>query len=93
MIRLNVFFALHDQEKRAKLNAAATELVEKSRGDKGVVAYDFFASQTINAHFMICETWIDRESLEAHSKTEHFTRLVSKIEHLCGALKLEEFQF
>ena len=77
MIRLNVFFALHDQEKRAELIAAATELVEKSRG----------------AHFMICETWIDRESLEAHSKTEHFTRLVSKIEHLCGALKLEEFQF
>ena len=53
MIRLNVFFALPDQSKRAELIAAATELVEKSRADKGVVAYDFFASQTIEANFMI----------------------------------------
>lgn len=67
--------------------------MEKSRADKGVVAYDFFASQTIEANFMICETWTDRESLDAHSKTEHFARLVGKIEELCGALKLEEFLF
>lgn len=93
MIRLNVFFALPDQKKRAELIAAASELVEKSRGDKGVVAYDFFASQTVEANFMICETWIDRESLDAHGKTEHFVRLAGKIEELCGALKLEEFLF
>lgn len=93
MIRLNVFFALPDQSKRAELIAAASELVDKSRADKGVIAYDFFASQTIDANFMICETWADRESLDAHSKTEHFARLVGKIQELCGAIKLEEFFF
>lgn len=93
MIRLNVFFALADKSKRAELIAAASELVDKSRADKGVIAYDFFASQTIDANFMICETWADRESLDAHSKTEHFARLVGKIQELCGAIKLEEFFF
>ena len=41
---------------------------------------------------MICETWKDAASLDAHSKSAHFTTLVPQIQNL-GSLKLEQFEF
>ena len=41
---------------------------------------------------MICETWADEASLDAHQKSAHFTTLVPRIESL-GEMKLEQFEF
>ena len=41
---------------------------------------------------MICETWADQPSLDAHQKSAHFTTLVPRIESL-GEMKLEQFEF
>lgn len=37
---------------------------------------------------MICETWKDAESLDAHEKAAHFITLVPKLQEL-GKMKLE----
>ena len=41
---------------------------------------------------MICETWRDREALDAHSASDVFVKDVG-IMHSLGELKLETFEF
>ena len=78
MIRLNVFIRVAAENRAAALQAAK-ELVAASLSDKGCV-------------LMICETWADEASLDAHQKSAHFTTLVPRIESL-GEMKLEKFEF
>lgn len=92
MIRLNVFVAVSDKEKKDELKAIAAELVEKSRLDKGCIAYDLFESTTIPANLRICETWATEEDLAAHMAAPHFQALVPKIEAI-APMKLEKFTF
>lgn len=92
MIRLNVFILTEVSENRKPLIEAMTELVELSLHDAGVITYEGFASLTSDNHFFICETWQDEESLKAHMQTEHFKRLVGRMEEL-GTLTLEKFTF
>ncbi len=92
MIRLNVFLLIEKSENRKPLTDAAIELVELSLHDKGCVAYDFFSSITRDNVMMICETWRTREDLEAHMASEHFKRLVPRLQQL-STMTLEEFTF
>lgn len=92
MIRLNVFLLLQEEKNRKPLIEACTELVELSLRDKGCVAYDIFTSLTVDNHLMFCETWRTREDLDAHMKSEHFQRLVPRIQQL-AEMTLEEFSF
>lgn len=91
MIRLNCFF----QAKRGKYNEAldaAMLLTAKSLQHEGCIAYDVFESATRKDIFMICETWADQASLDAHSATPEFAECVARIQE-CGELKLEKFDF
>lgn len=81
MIRLNVFIQVSD-ENRAAVVEAGKELVAASLKDAGCVAYDLFESATRKDVLMICETWADEASLEAHAKSAHYTTWVPKIESL-----------
>ena len=92
MIRLNVFFLLEEEKNRQPLIDAATELVALSLHDKGCVAYDVFGSLTVDNHLMICETWKNRADLEAHMVTEHFRRIVPRLQAL-ATMTIEEFTF
>lgn len=92
MIRLNVFFLIEDEANRKPLIEACTELVEKSLHDKGCVAYDVWGSLTVDNHLMIVETWKTRHDLEEHQKTEHFKRLVARMQEL-AEMTAEEFSF
>lgn len=92
MIRLNVFLLIEKSENRKPLTDAAIELVELSLHDKGCIAYDFFSSITRDNVMMICETWRTREDLEAHMASEHFKRLVPRLQQL-STMTLEEFTF
>ncbi len=91
MIRLNVFIDVKP-ENRAAVLEAARELVACSLKDEGCVAYDVFESATRSNVLMICETWRDAGSLDAHQKSAHFTTLVPRIESL-APMKLEQFEF
>ena len=91
MIRLNVFIQV-SEDKRTPLLEAAKDLVKASLKDAGCIAYDIFESATRQDVLMICETWTDEPSLDAHSKSVHFTTLVPRMQEL-GTMKIEKFTF
>ena len=78
MIRLNVFIQVNESNRNAVLETAK-ELVAQSLNDNGCIAYDVFESATRKDVLMICETWKDAESLDAHEKAAHFITLVPKL--------------
>ncbi|MDE6296890.1 MAG: antibiotic biosynthesis monooxygenase, partial [Muribaculaceae bacterium] len=53
---------------------------------------DLYQSKTNDDRYMIIETWESREDLKAHSKSEHFKRLVPELEKY-STLTMEEFEF
>lgn len=71
------------------------ELVEKTRQEPDCIAYDLFVDQQDPGHFIFIEQWPDRAALKAHCQTEHFTRLVPKINAFqareCRVLLMDEF--
>lgn len=55
------------------------ELVEQTRREERCIAYDLFVDQKDPGHFVFIEAWPDRAALDAHCRSEHFTRLVPLI--------------
>lgn len=92
MIRLNVSLLIEKAENRKPLVEAATELVELSLHDKGCIDYDIYGSLTADDRLLIYETWQDEKSLNEHMASEHFKRLVPRLEDL-ATLTLERFDF
>lgn len=92
MIRVNCFFQATDGDTYRDALRAAVALTELSRKHAGCIAYDVFQSATRSDVFIICETWKDQASLDAHSQTPEFKKYVAEIE-ACGQMKLERFEF
>lgn len=79
-------------ENTDRVAGCAMELTGHSLGEKGCVAYDIFVSKTRPGVMMICETWADQESLDAHSSTDVFKRCVGEMRSM-AEMKLERFEF
>lgn len=62
-----------------KADALFTEMVEKSRKDKGCLSYELYQAENDKGHFVFIETWKDKAAIDAHNKTEHFTRIVKQL--------------
>lgn len=92
MIRLNVSLLIEESERRKPLVETATELVELSLHDKGCIDYDLYASTTQDDRFMIIETWESEEDLLRHQNSEHFRRLVPRLQEL-ATMTLTRFNF
>lgn len=92
MIRLNCFFQATEQELYKDALRAAALLADKSHKHAGCIAYDVFVSTTRADVFMICETWKDQASLDAHSATPEFKRYSKEMTDR-GQLKIEQFEF
>jgi len=91
MIRLNCFFQAKNGKYNEALNAALA-LVAASQLQEGCIAYDVFESGTRKNVFMICETWANQETLDAHSASAPFELNVGIITS-CGDMKIERFEF
>ncbi len=91
MLRLNCFIRVNDAN-RAEVLAAAKRLTEASLKQDGCVAYDVFESATRRDVIMICETWRDQKSLDAHSSSDVFAKEVGQMRSL-AEMKLETFDF
>lgn len=91
MIRLNCFISV-SEENREEVLLAAKRLTEASLKQEGCVAYDIFESATRHDVLMFCETWKDKEALEAHSNSQVFHDEVSIISNK-AKMKLESFEF
>lgn len=55
------------------------ELVTLTRQEERCIAYDLYVDQKDPGHFVFVEEWPDRAALDAHCRSEHFTRLVPLI--------------
>ncbi len=90
-IRINCLFkvAPEDIDKIVKLGQ---ELVAASRKDAGVIDYDIYQSQMDPTQLMIFETWKDQASLDVHSNSAHFTRIVPQLaEAAVGEMAIQTF--
>lgn len=92
MIRINCGLVCETGELREKAIALATELVELSLHDRGVIDYDLVGSLTNSDRLMIYETWESAEALQAHQQSEHFRRLVPRLKEI-ATFTSERFDF
>jgi len=90
MIRLNCFFKASEGKYDEALQAAIS-LVAESQLQEGCIAYDVFESGTRGDVFMICETWADQATLDAHSASAPFKQYVGILQQLCE-VKIESFK-
>lgn len=90
MIRINCFIRV-SEEKRELVIEAAKRLTAASLKQEGCIAYDIFESVTRPDVLLICETWKDKESLDAHSSSKVFHDEVSLMQNN-AEMKLETFE-
>lgn len=91
-IRINCMLKV-TPENVTKALGLAQELVEASRKDGGNIDYDIYQSQTTPTNLMIFETWKDQPSLDVHSSTEHFTRIVPQLQEMAvGEMAIQIFK-
>lgn len=91
MIRLNCFIRT-TEENRIKVLEAARSLTAASLKQDGCIAYDIFESATRPDGLLICETWLDQASLDAHSASAEFIKYAG-IMRDNAEMKLESFNF
>jgi len=91
VIRINCHVVAKDEASKAQIINKAKELVATSLNDGGVMEYDILSSVTRPMELMIYETWKDQPSLDAHSASAHFTRLVPEIQGLAANMSIEQF--
>jgi len=53
------------------------ELAEKTKGEHGNISYTIFRSEADPNEFILHESYVDAEALEAHRRSEHYQRIVA----------------
>ena len=66
-----------------QVKVLATELVTKTQAEDGCIQYELIQQNDDPLHMIMQEDWETQEALDAHCKTEHFTRLVPQLGALC----------
>ena len=88
LIRMNCTLEVKNGKEEEVLKDGV-ELVNKSLKDEGVIDYDILKSCTRNNQFLIFETWKNQDCLNKHMNSEHFKKLVPKIQEN-GNLKIDQ---
>lgn len=63
-------------DKQEEYRKIVSELVAMSRSEKGCISYGLFKDRDNPKILTILEEWKDEDSLERHSSTDHFKRIV-----------------
>lgn len=58
------------------------ELVEASRREEGCIKYELYRDEKDALTVAVIEEWENKDALNKHSKSEHFTRIVPMIAEL-----------
>jgi quinol monooxygenase YgiN len=61
----------------AVVESALKELTEASRGDKGCLGYELFASAGSPGTFITIEKWASQEDIDAHMAGEHIAKVIT----------------
>ena len=72
-----------DPEKLEEAISFATELIELPREELGCIQYALLQAKEQENQLLIVESWDTQENLDAHSASEHFTRIVPQFAALC----------
>lgn len=63
-----------DPAKREAAIAAAVDMMEQTRKEKGCISYTFSADLSDPGEFRIFEEWEDAQALGAHMKSPHMAK-------------------
>lgn len=55
------------------------EMAEKSRAEAGCLGYHVIQADGEEQAHLLVEYWENREALDAHTKTEHFQRIIPQL--------------
>jgi len=67
------------------LVAILEELVQKTRLENGNISYSLYESLDDPNVVTMLEEWESKEALDAHIKTEHFTRIIPQTDEFLAA--------
>ncbi|MHA7135634.1 putative quinol monooxygenase [Oerskovia turbata] len=67
---------------RARALEVYRELVDATRQEVGCLSYELLEHVDDPTRFVLVEEWETPGHLDAHTRTEHFTRLVAELESL-----------
>lgn len=59
------------------------ELIGKTRKEDGCGGYDLGQATQDENQLVVLEAWESKEALDAHSASEHFTRIVPQLVAMC----------
>ena len=68
----------------------ASELVEKSRAEMGNISYCLSVNKKDPCQLTFLECWKNREAIQFHGETEHFTRILPQLLELCTEKPVKE---
>lgn len=68
----------------------ANELSRFTWKEAGCLAYTFIRSASESTRFFIVEEWESKSHLEAHFETEHFKRLVPKMDAISSTINIDQ---
>jgi quinol monooxygenase YgiN len=71
-----------EQRHLARALEVYRELVAATRQEDGCLSYELLQQTDDPTRFVLVEEWESQEHLDAHTRTEHFTRLVAELESL-----------
>ncbi len=77
MVVLHARLLLTD-EGRSQFDAMLVRLVESSRAEDGCISYRVYQSLETASEVAFVEEWSDREVLDEHFQTPHFTSFAEK---------------
>lgn len=67
------------------VESALRELTAASKGDKGCLAYELFASEATPGTFVTIERWASQEDIDAHMASPHIAQMITAAgDHLDG---------
>ena len=69
------------------------ELVQKTRLENGCIGYSLYESLNDTNVVTMLEEWESKEALDAHMKTEHFTRIIPQTgKFLAAPVEIDSYQ-
>ncbi|MED4256510.1 MULTISPECIES: putative quinol monooxygenase [Bacillaceae] len=84
MIIIHAHLQIKPDQEQAFLEEAKP-LILGSRAEEGNISYDLMKSTEQEHHYTVVELWKDKEAIEFHHKSEHFTAFVQKAQAFMAA--------
>ncbi|MFE4467047.1 putative quinol monooxygenase [Oerskovia sp. NPDC056781] len=81
-----------DERHQARALEAYRELVDATRREAGCLSYELLQCVDDSTRFLLVEEWASQDHLDAHTRTEHFVRLVAQLEQLERAAPAELYR-